>query len=291
MKRLQVIRRIRHRPSDVLKATLVLGLLGPLLVGGSAAVAFFVVPLPAVVPSPTVGSQAQTSFVYAADGSLIATFHSEYNRELIPLSKMPEHLQQAAVASEDARFYKHGGLDVKAITRALAADIRARETVQGGSTITQQFVKNAYIDNPKSTVFRKVREALISAQVERTFTKKKILELYLNTVYFGKGAYGVEAAAKTYFNKPASKMTISESALLVGVIPAPVRYSPFDDPKGADIRRLRVLRRMQEVGFIDVVAAEAARAEQPVLAAPRQEVFRYPWFVDALQRAIGQSPK
>lgn len=287
----QFVRQIRHRPSDVFKAVLLLGFLGPLMIGGSAAIAFFVVPIPAVVPEPTAGSQAQTSFVYAADGSLIATFHSEFNRELIDLSKMPKHLQHAAIASEDARFYRHGGLDVKSISRALAADIRARDTVQGGSTITQQFVKNSYIESPKRNVLRKVREALISAQVERTFTKNKILENYLNTVYLGKGSYGVEAAAKTYFNKHASQLTLSESALLVGVIPAPARYSPFDDPPGAEARRLQVIGRMEKVGFIDALPAQAARDDRPVLAAPRQEVLRYPWFVDALQRSIVQSPK
>lgn len=249
------------------------------------------IPTPSVVPDPVPGAVAQTSRVYAADGSLIATFHSEHNRELIDLSEMPLHLQQAAIATEDARFYKHGGLDLKAIARALIADIKARDVVQGGSTITQQYVKNAYIEAPKKTIFRKLREALLASQVERVYSKSKILENYLNTLYLGKGAYGVQAAAKTYFGKPAKDLTLSESALLVGLIPGPVRYSPYDNPSGAEIRRQFVIERMEEVGFIDAAAANAAAGEKPVLAPPQVEVFRFPWFVDAVRRDLNKRYK
>lgn len=278
--------RLRLRIWDLLKALIVLGVGGPVLVGGTAAAVFFFFPLPAIVPSPTPGALAATSHVYAADGSLIANFHSEHNRELIRLKEMPLSVQQAAIASEDSRFYEHNGLDVKAITRALVADFKANRTVQGGSTITQQYVKNAFLDSPQRTVFRKVREALIASQLERTYTKNKILENYLNTVYLGKGAYGVEAASRTYFNKPASQMSLSESAMVVGIIPAPVRYSPYENPTETERRRLLVLRRMREVGFIDVPTEAAAAGIKPALAPIKEEVFRFPWFVDALKKDL-----
>lgn len=283
---LRSLKKIRHRPTDVVKALVVLAVAGPVLVGGSAAAAFFFLPLPAIVPDPTPGSQAQTSHVYAADGSLIATFHSEHNRELISIAQMPEHLQKAAIAAEDRRFYDHSGFDLKAISRAFVADVRARAAVQGGSTITQQYVKNAFIEAPKRTVFRKVRETLIASQVERTFTKKKILERYLNTVYLGSGSYGVEAASKTYFNKPASQVNVSEAAMLIGMIPAPARFSPYVDPAAAEARRKFVLERMLSEGYLDEPTMQQAVAAVPAIAPTKQQVFRYPWFVDAVFRDL-----
>lgn len=280
------LRQIRRTRRDIFKALVMLGVGGPAFVGGAALAAFFMFPLPTVVPEPRAGAVAQTTQVYAADGSLIATFHAEFNREAIKFHKMPSHLWQAAVAAEDARFFAHRGLDLRAITRALIADLRAGAAVQGGSTITQQYVKNAYIERPKRTIFRKVQEALYAAQVERSLSKNKILQNYLNTVYLGKGAYGVEAGAKTYFGKSASQLTVSESALLVGLIPAPVRYSPFDNPEGAEGRRHFVIDRMQKLGYIDTPTADRARSEKPKLAPLREEVFRFPWFVDAVRRYL-----
>lgn len=268
------------------KATFMLIVGGPVMIGGSALAAFLLFPLPTVVPEPRAGALAQTTRVLAADGSLIATFHAEFNREAIKFSAMPSHLWKAAIAAEDSRFFEHRGLDLRAIARAFLADVRAGEAVQGGSTITQQYVKNAYIDKPSRTILRKVREGLYAAQVEKTLTKNKILENYLNTVYLGKGAYGVEAGAKTYFGKHASETTLSESALLIGLIPAPVRYSPYDNPEGAEGRRLFVIDRMQKLDYIDAAAADEARAEKPKLAQLREEVLRFPWFVDAVRRYL-----
>lgn len=280
------LKRIRRTRRDVVKALAMLMVGTPFFVGGSALAAFFLFPLPTVIPEPRAGAVAQTTQVFAADGSVIASFHAEFNRELIKLRDMPEHLWQAAVASEDARFFEHRGLDLRAIARALISDVRARGAIQGGSTITQQYVKNAYIDRPQRNILRKVREALYAAQVERTLSKQKILENYLNTVYFGKGAYGVEAGAHTYFGKRAADLGISESAELIGLIPAPVRFSPYDNPRGAEERRLFVLHRMQKRGFLDVSAAAKARGEKVKLAQLHEEVFRFPWFVDAVRRYL-----
>ncbi|MGH2772396.1 MAG: transglycosylase domain-containing protein, partial [Actinomycetota bacterium] len=199
---------IRHSVWHVLAAAVIVFFVIPVAVLGAAAAVFYFAPLPAVVPDPQPGALAQTSRVYAADGSLIATFHSEHNRELAPLSQIPRPLQQAVIAAEDSRFYSHSGLDAQAVMRALVADVKAGATVQGGSTITQQYVKNAYLKTRERTIFRKLREALVAGQLERLYTKKKILGDYLNTVYMGKGAYGVQAAAKTFFGKPVSELTV-----------------------------------------------------------------------------------
>jgi penicillin-binding protein 1A len=166
--------------------------------------------------------------------------------------------------------------------------------VQGGSTITQQYVKNAYIAAPQRTLFRKLSEALYASQVERSLSKERILESYLNTVYFGKGAYGIQAAAKTFFNKPASQLSISETAQLIGLIPAPVTFSPFDNPKGAELRRLFVIFRMENLQVLgsntpawlrplDHATAEQARKEKPTVQKPGEEVFAHPWFMDAVR--------
>jgi len=200
--------------------------------------------------------------------------HAQYNREPVALDQMATSLQQAAVSSEDSRFYQHSGIDLKAIFRALLADVRAKNAVQGGSTITEQYVKNAYTGNQRS-LFRKFREALVAAQLERTYSKSKILESYLNSTYFGEGAYGAEAAAQTYFNKHATQLTLSESAELVGVIPAPEAYSPFSHPQQAEERRLIVLDRMRAAGVITQDQLVAARASKPVLVSSKVQVVRF----------------
>lgn len=286
MNPLKWLGRFPHSRRDVVRALVVLAIGGPLVIGGIGAATFFLLPLPTVVPAPRPGALAQTSRIYAPDGSLIAALHAEYNRELIRLSDIPDHLEDATVAAEDARFFRHSGIDTRAILRALWADLRAGSAVQGGSTITQQYVKNAYIDKPRRTIFRKVREALYAAQIERSLSKSKILENYLNTVYFGRGAYGVQAAAKSYFNKNAKDLSVSESAQLVGLISSPNRNSPYTQPERAEVRRIFVLERMLRHGYLDQPTADAAAVEKPAFAKPREEVFKYPWFVDAVKRYL-----
>lgn len=288
---LRAVAGIRHKPRDFLKALLILGIGVPVLAGGAALAAFVYLPLPSTVPSVLPGAVAQTSHVYAADGSLLATFHAEHNRELIASGDIPRHLKLAAVAAEDARFFKHEGVDLKAIGRAALADLRARAVVQGGSTITQQYVKNAYLTSRQKTLFRKVREALVASQLERTYSKDKILTNYLNTVYLGKGAYGVQAAAMTYFGKPAKELNVSESAMIAGLIPSPVKFSPLAAPALAEIRRQFVIRRMEKIGYLDSPAAQAALAAKPVLIPPKEQVFRHPWFVDSVLRDLLADPR
>ncbi|MBV8304977.1 MAG: transglycosylase domain-containing protein, partial [Acidimicrobiia bacterium] len=158
---------------------------------------------------------AQSTKIFAADGSLITTLHADQNRETVPLSEMPKQLQDAVVAIEDERFWHNTGVDIRAVVRAAWADAMHGKVVEGGSTITEQYVKNVLADRER-TVHKKLREAAIAYQLQHKIGKAKILEGYLNTIYFGNGAYGVQAASQTYFGEPAAKLTLPQAATLAG---------------------------------------------------------------------------
>jgi penicillin-binding protein 1A len=244
----------------------------------------------------------QTTYLYDRHGRLITTLHASIDRTLIPFSQMPEHLREAVIAVEDEDFYSHPGFDPLGIVRAAWTDLVRGEVVQGGSTITQQLVKNVYagtyVDDPvygrvyrvpERTVGQKIREVLLAVKVEQTFTKDEILARYLNTVYFGHGAYGVQAAARTYFGKDARDLTLLESATLAGLIASPGRYDPFVDPEAARERRNLVLARMVAEGYLD--PARAARLEaKPVRTAPEPVAIDAPgasdYFVDYVRRLL-----
>jgi penicillin-binding protein 1A len=185
----------------------------------------------------------QNSFVYAADGSLLGAIPAERNRQPVRLSRMSRWLPVATVAIEDRRFYEHGGLDPTGIARAVWVNVRERGLVQGGSTITQQLVRNLYISRER-TVKRKLKEACLAIKLNQKWPKRKILTTYLNQVYFGSLAYGAEAAAQTYFSRPARSLTLSQAALLAGLIKAPSAYDPFVAPAQALLRRREVLDAM-----------------------------------------------
>ncbi|MFC2145154.1 PBP1A family penicillin-binding protein, partial [Actinomycetota bacterium] len=182
------------------------------------------------------------------------------NREIIPFSAMSDNIKNAIVAIEDKRFYEHQGVDYIRIIGAAIADIRAGNLAQGASTITQQLVENIYF-SPEKLWRIKINEALIAIQLERNYTKDKILEMYLNTIYFGTGTYGVEKASEIYFNKKASELSIAEAALLAGMVQAPEVYSPFNNIENAKYRRDQVTTMMYEQGFIDSKEYLAALAE------------------------------
>jgi penicillin-binding protein 1A len=231
-------------------------------------------------------ASAETTKVFAADGSLITTLHAEQDREHVPLAEMAPSLKDAVLAIEDARFFAHKGVDLRALARALRNNAQAGEVKEGGSTITQQYVKNVLLDS-KKTVSRKVREAVMAFQIERTHTKEAILEGYLNRIYFGNGAYGAQAAAQHYFGKPASAVTLAESALLAGLIQAPESYDPFTNPEAALARRQVVLGRMRALASApepDIVAAEAA----PLGVVAKRSDARYPagYFVERVKRFV-----
>jgi penicillin-binding protein 1A len=191
----------------------------------------------------------QNSFVYAADGSLLGAIPAERNRQVVPLDRISPWMPKATIAIEDRRFYSHGGVDPEGIARAVVANIRAREVVQGGSTITQQLVRNLYISNER-TVQRKLKEACLALKLHDAWPKERILAAYLNQVYYGSLAYGIEAAAQTYFSKPARDLGLREAALLAGLTQAPSAYDPFVEPAKALARRDAVLRAMRDQGAV-----------------------------------------
>ena len=220
------------------------------------------------------GGLAVTSTVYAADGTLLTTLHAEEDRRPIALSELPEVLVQAVLAAEDRRFYEHKGVDARGIARAAVRNVESGSADQGGSTITQQLVKNTLV-TPERTLNRKVREAALALGLERSLTKDQILERYLNTVYFGQGAYGVGAAARVYFGHPATSLSLPEAALLAGLIRSPNNADPIRAPKAAAARRATVLGAMVETGAITRDEAEEASGA-PLPRVARRDNTRYP---------------
>jgi penicillin-binding protein 1A len=185
-------------------------------------------------------------YVYAGDGHrVLAVLRGRESRVLVEQEDMSPWIRTAIVAVEDRRFYEHRGIDVRGIARAVWADVRNRNVVQGGSTITQQYVKNAYIRNQRS-IGRKLREAALAWQLEQQWSKDEILTAYLNTIYFGNGAYGVHQASQTYFRHGPRRLTLAEAALLAGIPADPTRFDPATRPRAAAERRRLVLRRMLE---------------------------------------------
>ena len=238
---------------------------------------------------------AESSKIYAGDGSLITTLHGIENRTVIGISKIPKHFQNAVVAIEDERFYQHDGVDLKAILRAFARNVSSGDVEEGGSTITQQYVKNTLIapgETAAQTLKRKINEAALARQLEERLTKKEILERYLNTVYFGKGAYGVQAAARTFFNIGAKKLSLSQSALLAAVIRSPETYDPFDRKKAAKKRRNLVISKMEELGHIDPLRAERARKKGLELdQGDVTDEYPAPYFIDYVRRLVKYDPR
>ncbi len=203
--------------------------------------------------------------LYSSDGRLMGEFFAERRIE-VPYSRLPRHLVLAFVAAEDARFFEHPGVDVLGIVRAFFRNLEAGEIVQGGSTITQQVVKRIMLTSERS-FSRKIREAVLAYRIDNYLTKEEIITLYLNHIFLGHGAYGVEAAAQEFFSKHVEDLTLAEAALLAGIPKAPSRYSPFLNPGKSRARQAYVLRRMAEVGFISQEQAEAA-LKQPLRLKP-----------------------
>jgi penicillin-binding protein 1A len=204
---------------------------------------------------------AVNTTIYDVHGQLIAELHGAENRVLVPSNEIPDVMKQATVAVEDERFYTHHGVDFQGVARAMVENFRAGGVVQGGSTITEQYVKNAYVGNER-TYTRKIREAVLAWQLEDQWSKDKILTEYLNTVYYGAGAYGVEAAALTYFHKHASELNLQDAALLAALPKFPTEYSPTTDPKLAKERRNLVLQVMADQSYITQAMAVKTSKKQ-----------------------------
>ncbi|MDX1620809.1 MAG: transglycosylase domain-containing protein, partial [Nitriliruptorales bacterium] len=230
------------------------------------------------------------SYVYDATGEQLAVLRKEF-RERIPLDDVPSELVDAVIAAEDQRFRQHAGVDARAIARAAIANQAAGRIVQGGSTITQQLVKNLYMPSEPRTPETKFKEALLARQLEQEHDKDWILEEYLNTVYFGNGAYGIQAAAETYWRKDARELELAESALLAGILRAPESLNPGRFPELARERRNDVLRDMASLGLVtDQDADEAAR--RPVSVQPRPPIPATvePHWVDFVIRTLQDDP-
>ena len=190
-----------------------------------------------------------SSQIYDVNGNEIANIHATENRVPVKISQIPKNLQNAFIAVEDARFYEHSGIDPRGILRAIVANISNQGIAEGGSTITQQLAKNAYLTQER-TLRRKVQEMFLALQLEKQYTKQEILEMYLNQIYFGQGAYGVEAAAKTYFGKDVKDLDLNECAMLAGIPKSPNYYSPFNNIEAAQERKATVLDQMVKYHYI-----------------------------------------
>ncbi|MCS7301223.1 MAG: PBP1A family penicillin-binding protein [Fimbriimonadales bacterium] len=227
----------------------------------------------------------EASFIYSADGVLLARIAEEY-REPAKLEEIPKHLINATIAKEDRRFWQHRGVDWRGVARALWVNLSEGDIKQGGSTLTQQLARNVFLTQQR-TVARKMQEIILAQEMERRLTKERILELYLNQVYYGNGAYGVKAAARVYFNKPLERLTLAECALLASLPQRPSGHDPFSNPDEALFQRNLTLNLMAQEGYITPDQRDAAKAEPLRLARSRPRTqFLAPYFVADVLREL-----
>jgi penicillin-binding protein 1A len=263
------VERSQSLTGSILKGTLkAVGgtLLGLIMVGGAAvagglvglALSFRDLPdvrvLKGYVP-------VETTYIYDINGGLIARLHGDVNREVVTLDRISPHLKRSVLAMEDAYFYTHKGIDPSGIGRAILANFNAGGTVEGGSTLTQQLVKNLFLSNERS-LNRKVAEAVLAMRVEQVFTKEQILEMYLNQVFWGKNTNGAETASQNYFGKSAADLTLGEAAILAGTIQAPSVFNPVDNYAESKKRQGLVLDRLLELGWATSAEVKAAKAQK-----------------------------
>jgi penicillin-binding protein 1A len=231
----------------------------------------------------------RTTRVYARDGSLLASLYTE-NRIWVPIAKIPPLVRNAFVATEDRNFYSHHGVDFYGIARAALADYR-HEELQGASTITQQLARALFLSN-KVSLGRKVQEALLAMKIERYYTKEEILERYLNLIYFGAGAYGIEAASHTYFGKDIGRLSLAQAAMLAGLPAAPSDYSPYVNLRHAKERQDHVLRRMESAGYITAAQRREAYGAPLELIGERPGgllSYRYPYFTTYVDHVLDET--
>jgi membrane peptidoglycan carboxypeptidase len=284
---------------SVVRLVVVLVLAGALVAGAVGSIAYSAgrmfhdvasskeEPMPDLVTDPSL-----PSVIYAANGSVMATLRSSLYRQPVALAQISPVLINAVLDTEDHAFWSHGGLDIESTARALLADVNAGAAVQGGSTIAQQLVKNIYLTDQK-TLSRKVREAVLAERLEEKYSKTQVLDAYLNSVYLGSGAYGVEAAAKEYFNEDADRLDLAQAALLAGLIQAPSAYDPIINPEGARQRRSQVLSRM--VYYKTITPAQATAANEVALPttvydAPGVSYTSFGFYVDQVVDQLLDNP-
>lgn len=226
----------------------------------------------------------EATMIYSEDGKLLARLYKE-NRNYVSISKIPKQLQNAIISIEDNRFYEHQGIDLWGIARAFLVNIIHGDIVEGGSTLTQQLAKNAFLSNER-TFRRKIQEAYLAIQLERKYTKKEILELYLNEIFLGHNVYGVQTAATYYFNKDVQDLTLTESALLAGLPRSPNYYSPYNNPKIAKQRRNITLRQMANYNYITETKAKKLQQKPIDLENGFQEKNPAPHFVRYIRKKL-----
>ncbi len=241
------------------------------------------------LPSPQQVASIQTpikTVVYDARGRVLHEFYRE-NRSPVPLKRIPRHLVNATLSTEDRNFYKHWGVDLWGVGRAAVTDLMHMKRTQGGSTITQQLARNLFLTHERS-FSRKLKEVALAIELERSYSKDQILEMYFNQIYFGEGAYGVEAAAKTYFGRPLAELTLAQCALLAGLPANPSVYNPRRRPEAVRLRRSKVLRNMLATGAITKVEFDAAMQAPLGVTAARYSNDHAPYFVEMVRLALDE---
>jgi len=237
-----------------------------------------VVSLPKWDPQKLAGSES--TIIYDQNGDPVSKVFAEENRTPVSLSELPSYLPDAFISAEDNRFYEHHGVDLEAIGRAVVANIRGGIGSQGGSTITQQLVKNSFLTQDK-TLKRKIQEAILALEVEHSYSKEEILEFYLNRIYFGNGVYGIQTASQLYFDKNAKDLSLAESAVLAGIVKSPNNYNPFNNEEIAKNRQELVLDLMVRYGKISAAEAEEAKKEKLQYREGEIETaYAYPYYTD-----------
>ena len=227
---------------------------------------------------------AAVTRIYSVDKEILAEIFQE-KRNPVALDSIPAHIKNALIATEDRRFYRHSGVDLKGIARAIVKDILAGGFVEGASTITQQLAKTLFL-TPRKTLVRKIKEAVLAFQLERRYTKDEILTYYLNQVYFGSGAYGVDSAAEIFFGKSVRDLNLAECALIAGMPKSPSRYSPLVNPELSVKRRNIVLKQMVDTGVISMADYTEAVIETPTIAANYREMLKAPYFVEYVRKQL-----
>lgn len=275
-------------PAPLLRRVLALGMALAFLLGAPPALVFGFTADPEkdlpFLDKLEIFQPGEPSILYSDRDEPFASLAPEF-RIFVPLSRVPKLVQQAILDTEDAQFYRHGAISLKGMARAAIRNLAAARLREGGSTITQQLAKSLFL-SPERTLTRKFKEIQLAREIERRYSKDKILEMYLNTIYFGGGAYGIEAAARTYFSKSVGQLTLAEAAVLAGLPKAPSLYSPFNDLKRAKERRDYVLSRMQKEGHISAAQARTAM-RLPVMLAPFFKARGIaPFFVDFVRKDL-----
>ena len=256
-----------------------MGILAGLVLGWFAS-------LSKTLPNISAFEAPEATLVYSSDGVLLGRVFRE-NRTNVPLKDIPKNLRNATIAIEDKRFYVHSGVDMRGVARAVFENLRGHRMAQGGSTITQQLARNVYLTQ-KKTIQRKIQEVFLAILIERNFSKDRILELYLNQVFYGSGAFGVQAASRVYFGKDVHELDLSQCALIAGLPQKPSGYSPHENLNAALGRRDTVLSTMASLGYISPGERNEARAED-IRIVPRRggrNAYKAPHFVDYVTQRL-----